>query len=438
VPLGEDIAVSTYRHPGTVITERLFSVPLDHSRPGGERIEVFAREVAAAGSRGGGLPWLLFLQGGPGIAAHRMTGRASWLDRALRDYRVLLLDQRGTGRSTPVSAAALARRGLASAAAAADYLACFRADSIAADAELIRRKLCGDQPWSVLGQSFGGFCAVTYLSFAPQGVAEALVTGGLPGLAATAEDVYRHTYPVVAAKVAAHYDRYPMDVERARQVARALARGDARLPDGQQLTVEGLQALGHGLGAGDGSHELHYLLEDALDGDGEPTQGFLRAAWERLSFWGRPLYAVLHEACYAQREATRWAAQRVRAEFPAFDAAAALEGDAPLMFTGEMVYPWMVARDPSLAPLRGAADALAERDGWPPLYDPARLAACEVPAAAAVYHDDMYVPRALSLQTAAAIGGLRPWVTNQWEHDGLRASGGAVLDRLIAMNRGEA
>jgi hypothetical protein len=36
------------------------------------------------------------------------------------------------------------------------------------------------------------------------------------------------------------------------------------------------------------------------------------------------------------------------------------------------------------------------------------------------------------------VRGLRPWVTNEWEHDGLRVSGGAVLDRLIAMNRGDA
>ncbi len=420
------------------MTGHFFSVPLDHSRPDGERIEVFAREVVAAASEGKALPWLVFLQGGPGFAAGRMVGRQAWLDRALREFRVLLLDQRGTGRSTPVSAASLARRGLSSAEAIAGYLACFRADSIVLDAELIRRDLCGDEPWSVLGQSFGGFCAVTYLSFAPHGVREAMITGGLPGLAASAEDVYRLTYPGVAGKVAAHYDRYPVDADRAREVARVVARGDARLPDGQPFTVEGLQALGHGLGTGDGSHRLHYLLEDALDGDGELTEGFLRAAWEQLSFAGCPLYAVLHEACYAHGDATRWAAQRVRAGLPAFDAAAALEAGATLLFTGEMVYPWMIAADPALAPLREAADALAERDGWPPLYDPARLAACDVPVAAAVYYGDMYVPRALSERTAAAIGGLRPWVTNEWEHDGLRVSGGAVLDRLIAMNRGEA
>ena len=102
-----------------------------------------------------------------------------------------------------------------------------------------------------------------------------------------------------------------------------------------------------------------------------------------------------------------------------------------------MIYPWIIDLDPTLRPLREAADILAERDDWPPLYDPARLAANEVPAAAAVYYGDMYVVREFSMRTAAAIRGLRTWVTSEYEHDGLRASDGGVLDRLIAMNRGD-
>jgi hypothetical protein len=145
---------------------------------------------------------------------------------------------------------------------------------------------------------------------------------------------------------------------------------------------------------------------------------------------------VLHEACYAQGAATRWAAQRVRAEFPAFDPAGALDGDAPLLFTGEMIYPWMFEHDPVLQPLREAAELLADKDDWPRLYDEDRLAANEVPAAAAVYYDDMYVPLAFSAQTAATIRGLRKWVTNEYQHDGLRVSSGQVLDRLLGMVRG--
>ena len=41
---------------------------------------------------------LIFLQGGPGFAAGRpVSAESGWIKRALQDYRVFLLDQRGTG-----------------------------------------------------------------------------------------------------------------------------------------------------------------------------------------------------------------------------------------------------------------------------------------------------------------------------------------------------
>src|ERR1700761_8691469 len=109
----------TFRQPGTVLTDRVFTVPLDHSRPGGAQIEIFGREFVAAGQASADLPWLVYLQGGPGFGSPRPVGRDGW-DRALRDFRVLLLDQRGTGRSTPASRQTLAALG--SPQAQADYL----------------------------------------------------------------------------------------------------------------------------------------------------------------------------------------------------------------------------------------------------------------------------------------------------------------------------
>ena len=89
--------------PGMVAIEHTFDVPLDHGDPTGERITVFARELAAPDGRD--RPFLVYLQGGPGFEAVRPTRRPdspAWVDRALREYRVLMLDQRGTGRSSPV------------------------------------------------------------------------------------------------------------------------------------------------------------------------------------------------------------------------------------------------------------------------------------------------------------------------------------------------
>ncbi|GGR24934.1 alpha/beta fold hydrolase [Streptomyces griseomycini] len=429
----------SYRQPGVVLTDRRFTVPLDHDDPAGETIELYAREVVAREKAGRDLPWLVYLQGGPGFGANRFIGKQAWLGRALEEYRVLLLDQRGTGHSTPANRQTLPLRG--GPAEQADYLTRFRADSIVRDCEAIRPEVTGGAPWTVLGQSFGGFCTVAYLSTAPEGLDTALVTGGLPSLDAHADDVYRAAYPRVERKVTAHYARYPQDAERARRIADHLLTHDVVLPNGYRLTVEAFQSLGILLGSGDGSHRLHHLLEDAFvrtpagpalsDAFQEQVQGL-------LSYAGHPLYALVHEAIYAQdSRPTAWSAERVRAEFPQFDAAKALAGDEPLLFTGETIHPWMFDCDPALRPLRETAELLAARTDWTPLYDPARLAANEVPVAAAVYHDDMYVHTAHSLETARAIRGLRTWVTDEFEHDGVRAGGPRVLDRLLALVRDE-
>ncbi|MEU2671956.1 alpha/beta fold hydrolase [Streptomyces sp. NPDC007164] len=428
--------MSSYRHPGIVFTDRYFTVPLDHSDPGGEQIEVFGREAVASGRTGEELPWLLYLEGGPGFGARRFVGTEAWLGRAVQEFRVLLLDQRGTGLSTPANRQTLPLRG--GPREQADYLTRFRSDSIVRDCELIRPQLTGGEPWTVLGQSYGGFCAVRYLSAAPEGLRAVLITGGLPSLAAHADDVYRAAYPRIERKAAAHYARYPQDVERAREITAHLLEHPTDSA-GHRLTAEGFQSLGIMLGGGSGSHQLHYLLENAFVRTPHGTElsdTFQEAMRTASSFAGHPLYALLHEAIYGQDERpTDWSAERVRAEFPQFDAAAALKSDGPVLFTGESIHPWHFEVDPALRPLRETAGLLAARTDWTPLYDPERLAANQVPVAAAVYHDDMYVDTEHALRTAASIRGLRTWVTNEYEHDGLRAGGPRVLDRLLALVR---
>lgn len=419
----------TSRLPGLVLTDHEFDVPLDHARADGERVTVYGREAVAPGKESADLPWLVFLQGGPGGKSPRPTQHTDWLGRAQEDYRVLLLDQRGTGRSTPATRQTLARLG--SAEAQASYLRHFRADAIVGDCEHIRRELLGDQPWSVLGQSYGGFCALTYLSFHPEGLREVLITGGAPPLEASADEIYRATYGRVLDRNRRYYERYPGDVDRAAAVAEHLARGAVRLPNGDRLTVPRFQQLGMAFGFSEGFERLHYLLEEAFGGD-ELSDTFRYGVEAAVSFATNPLYAVLHEPAYAQGEATRWSAERIRAEYPELD------GDRrPLLFTGEMIYPWMFEADSAIAPLSAAADQLAEVADWPPLYDAARLPGNTVPVAAAVYHDDMYVEREFSEQTLRTLGNARAWITNEYDHDGLRVAGAAILDRLIGMVRGE-
>ena len=85
-----------------------------------------------------------------------------------------------------------------------------RADAIVGDAEAIRQEL-GVEKWSLLGQSFGGFCVVTYLSFFGEALNEAFLTGGLPPVARPTEEVYRATYVTVRER---NRRRYPGDPGR--------------------------------------------------------------------------------------------------------------------------------------------------------------------------------------------------------------------------------
>ena len=111
-----------------------------------------------------------------------------------------MLDQRGTGRSSPIGTLpGLTGR------EQAQRLVHYRADAIVRDAEHIRREL-GIEQWSLLGQSFGGLCVMSYLSMAPEGLREAFVTGGL------------------AADRAAHRRRLPRDLRPHARARPALLR----------------------------------------------------------------------------------------------------------------------------------------------------------------------------------------------------------------------
>lgn len=184
---------------------------------------------------------------------------------------------------------------------------------------------------------------------------------------------------------------------------------------------------------GPGFENVHWLFEEAFAGSGEEglSDHFLVAVQSLTSYDDNPLFAVLQESVYGQGEgATNWAAERVLAAHPVFGT-----GERPLLFSGEMIYPWMFREIRSLRPFLEAAEALAAHPRYAPLVDTERLDANEVPLAAVVYLDDLYVDAGLSLETAGRIGNALVWVTNEYEHDGLRASP-TVFARLRDMVHG--
>lgn len=394
------------------IEEHTLTVPLVWSDPADARtIDVFAAVVSRSG--GEHLPYLVFLQGGPGSEAPRpfhSPSSPSWLDAALEHHRVVMLDQRGTGRSTPVGDEILSL----GAEAAAEHLTHLRADSIVRDAEALRAQL-GAQRWSLLGQSFGGFTTLAYLSTDAGSLEQVFITGGLSTVDRHPDEVYALCYDKMQDASERYYRRFPEHRERMRRLVGLAADGGIVLPDGEIVSPSRMRSVGSALGTDDGWQSIWSLLE--LDPGSNAFRYDLAAA---MPFRGRnPLYFAFHESSYASGQATRWSAQRV--EPTSFQ-------DDPTLFTGEHIRSEWTETVPAFRPWRDVALILAEHE-WPKIYDADAIAASGVRGAAAAYVNDVYVPLEYSLETAQLLPDVRLWVTSEHEHNGLRS--GPVLEHLL-------
>lgn len=195
-----------------------------------DTLSVFARIIATeADSR---KPYLVYLQGGPGVEAPRpgiVGGPGGWVKRALEEFQVVMLDQRGTGKSSPIGSVDGAITGLdtvgADPAAIAEALSYFRADSIVEDAEILRGHL-GADTWSLLGQSFGGFTTLRYISAHSSALNEVFFTGGLPAIGLDPATVYGRTWEGMIRKSEQYYTAFPGDREKMRRLVELASVGE--------------------------------------------------------------------------------------------------------------------------------------------------------------------------------------------------------------------
>ena len=326
----------------------------------------------------------------------------------------------------------------------------FRADSIIADAEAVREVLLADRTdkrWSTVGQSFGGFLTLSYLSFAPQSLRDSRITAGLAPIRTTVDNVYEHTFDRMAERNKEYYSWFPEDAALATRIAEHLRTHEEFLPTGERLTDHRFQMAGHYLGGRWRERGLHYFLETAFaEGDDHLSDQFLSSMSGEVSFLANPLYALMHETIYADGPAdgnlpgipgfavspspapTNWAAARVAAKRPEFAPDA-----ETLFFTGEHIFPWYYEEDPALRPLAEVAQLLAEKKDWGRLYDHEQLHRNEVPVVAAAYTPDIYVDYENSMETARWVGNTHVWTSKTHHHDGFGSDPLTILGHLKNM-----
>ena len=259
----------------------------------------------------------------------------------------------------------------------------------------IRQQLAGDQPWVCWAKVLAAFCAMHYLSHAPQSLREVFITGGIPPLNCHTDAIYRATYPVWLQRTAC-ITSVTQRMWRACAASWTTAQPRCGAPGGGRLTARRFLQLGLGLGMSDGWETLHYLLEEAFVHNAQGVEvmnwNFLHHVNSTRALTQPALRGaargLLHPGqCQCLVRAP--VVGRVSGVWPGWN--------RPCAFHGRDGLPLDVRRLCPAAPrFKECAELLAHKADWPQLYDAQRLRANTVPAAAAVYYDDMYVHREFS------------------------------------------
>lgn len=448
------------------ISEWFFEVPLDYCNESKQTIQIFARSVVSREDSMSGLddacnspqkPWLLWLQGGPGKGCHPPQDQPQTAGFLERGYQVLYMDQRGTGLSTAVSAASLALQG--DAAQQAQYLTHFRADNIVRDAEAIRKILTHEYPlslqkWTIWGQSFGGYCATTYLSLFPEGLKAAFITGGVPALGKSIDDALGAIFKRSTERNKTYYKRYPQDNMAIHKLAAYIQSQNPgiHLPAGGILTVQRMLTFGSTFGSEGQLDKVHRLV---LRMSAELQQfGFFTRATLSVIEGMDPtcddtiIHAILREAIYSSGGTTNWAALRVGGLLESWSW---LHGDglfssgvnpssgepsaeittpqAPLFFAPSVIFPFMFDTWSELTSLKVVAEILAQHS-WPLLYDDAQLARNTVPVYVAALVDDAYIAIDWVHDSVEKIGNCKVWTVSGMNHGAIRYRTKEVLKAM--------
>jgi pimeloyl-ACP methyl ester carboxylesterase len=276
---------------------------------------------------------VMVLHGGPG--GQLLRSIRSYVDGSLAEDRdVILLDQRGTGKSEPVLCPDLARQDFQPLAAdlgpreemarrieaqlacrdelvAAGFdLGAFNSDASAADLNDLRRTL-GYARWNLFGTSYGTKLALTTLRHFPEGVRSVVLDSAYPpGLESGARAIdfaraLEELHGSCAADAACHA-AYPDVRGMIGETLRALREKPLQVPVAESFPIDGdayavnpqdlLAALHQGLYDRQIIPALPFLITAIRDRNVEALTGFVDAMGEKAVRVNRAVYNTVE--CY--------------------------------------------------------------------------------------------------------------------------------------------
>ena len=206
-PPARSLALAECRLPKLPVTARCgeLAVPENRARPDRRRIGIFVAVLPANTVAPRPDP-LIILAGGPGQAASRLAPLALRLNDVRRRRDIVLIDQRGTGRSSPLACAAFgpdddlaaafdpdpvgkAQDCLRELAATGVDLAQYTTEAWVADIDAVRAAL-GYPQVNLWGGSYGTRVALAYLRRHPARVRSMVLDGVAPPEMAVPRDVW--------------------------------------------------------------------------------------------------------------------------------------------------------------------------------------------------------------------------------------------------------
>ena len=282
------------------------------------------------------------------------------------------------------------------------------------------------------------------MSFAPEGLDACILTGGLAPIGLTAEEVYERTLASALNKTKRYYKSFPDDLKLMKKVANFIKNNEVT-HNGNKITVELLRMVGYRFvfGMPNGHADLHFALQRAFTTSEEVEIScyFKEYMLTNFMFNTNPMYAIIHETIYpdgpGEKNATNFAADRVMKtkykEYYTMDKDYNIEDNAEIFyFVGEVALPQVYDNMVCLQPFKEVAYELAKKDDWTSLYNPEQLMQNKVPTVAIAFYEDFAVDREASIDTAGMIQGCKVWITNEFEHDGVKQNE-RVIETLLSM-----